>query len=342
MSLEKIGALPKVELHVHLEGAMSAERIAHLAAEAGEPLPRPQELLFEFQDFADFIGSLSLWCGLVRNAEHAAQVAYDLADQLARNGVAYAEALVTPVYWPGLDRESLVEGICAGFQRAHEDGLSDCRLVVSLDRGQAVDDAMTLVEWLGGKRLERVVGLGIDGDEVAAGRTGERFAPAFARARELGLGLTAHAGESSGPEGVEDALDLLRVARIDHGVRAAEDGELLARLARERVPCNVCPTSNLLLMYPDMDAHPLRAMIEAGVRVTISTDDPEPFRVSINDELALVADHLNWGIDDLIRATGHAIDAAFCDDGRKAALRSDLAGFAESVASPARRQPSHG
>jgi adenosine deaminase len=176
-------------------------------------------------------------------------------------------------------------------------------------------------------RNPRIVGLSIDGNEQAAGRTGPRFAHAFAKAREAGIATTAHAGESSGPEGVWDALDLLRVNRIDHGVRAAEDPKLLARLAREEIVLNVCLTSNLVLLYPSIELHPLRKLLEAGVHATVNTDDPELLGITLTSEWAKVASLCGWTREDAVATTRRAIDAAFCDEAKKRELRVELESY---------------
>jgi adenosine deaminase len=336
LDLATLRALPKVELHVHLEGSFSPERIAALAEAAGVALPRPPDQLFQFTDLGDFLSLLDLWCGLVRTPEQVYEIANDFAVRLAGDGIAYAEVMVNSTHWSSVGFEDLIEAVDAGFQRAREDGMADCRVLVSLLRGQTAAEAMQIVEWMGTRQLPRVAGLSLDGNEVVAGRASARFAAAYARAAELGFGLTAHAGESSGSEGVRDALDLLGVSRVDHGVRAVDDPVLLQRLADEGIACNVCVTSNLSLIYPDIDSHPVRRMVDAGVPVTINTDDPEPLDIDLNDEVALVAGHLGWGIEDVVGSTRQAIDAAFCDADRGRELNAMLDEF---LAGLARSQP---
>jgi adenosine deaminase len=326
--MDMIKALPKVELHVHLEGSFSAERIVALAAKTGEPLPRPVDRLFEFDGLSEFLRLLDWWCGLVRAEDDAEELAYDFARYLATDGIAYAEVITNPTHWLGLPLAPLVTAFGAGFERAHAEGHADCRLNLSILRQQTAEDALALVEWMGRVRPARVVGLSADGNEAEAGRTGERFAPAYRLARELGFGVTAHAGESSGPEGVWDAIDLLGVSRIDHGVRAAEDHNLLRRLADDQVTLNVCVSSNLALVYPDLNSHPIRTLVGAGVPVTINTDDPMLLGVSLTGELELAARHLGWDLPDLATATHQAVDAAFCSAEDKARLHAAVTSFA--------------
>jgi adenosine deaminase len=266
---------------------------------------------------------------MIRSPEDLESIAYEFARGLSEQRVSYAEVIVNPTHWSRhwtLDR--LTAALVVGFERAAGDGLADCRLLLSLLRTQSGDAAEGLVDWMIANRNPRIVGLSIDGNEQAAGRTGPRFAHAFAKAREAGISTTAHAGESSGPEGVWDALDLLRVNRIDHGVRAAEDPELLVRLASEEIALNVCLTSNLVLLYPSIERHPLRKLVEAGVRVTINTDDPELLGITLTSEWAKVASLCGWTREDVVAATRRAIDAAFCDEARKRELRVELDSYA--------------
>jgi adenosine deaminase len=328
VSADVLGALPKVELHVHLEGAFAPDRISELAAEARERLPRPPDRLFEFAGLDGFLEFLDWTCGLVRNDVQAERAAYDFAARAHRDGTHYAEVIVNPTHWRAWDVSDLVTALSAGFDRAADDRLTDCRLLLSLSRTQTADDAMSLVRWMAKQRPERVVGLSIDGNEERTGRTGERFAPAFAVARAEGFGCAAHAGESSGPEGVIDALDLLRVHRIDHGVRAAEDPALVARLAGTGVPLDVCLTSNLMLgRYESLGAHPIERLLHAGVAVTVNTDDPSLMDTDLTAEFELASAHLGWSVEDAAARVRTAIDAAFCEPERASALHRALDGF---------------
>ena len=328
-SLEaRLAVLPKVELHVHLEGSFTAERIVELAGTVGEALPAPPEQLLGVGSLPELLARLDWWCGLVRTPEAAEAQAADLATRLAADGVVYAEVIVNPTHWAGLPRVELLDAVSAGFARAAAAGACDCWLLVSLLRSQSGEQALDLVGELERRPPARLVGLSIDGDETAAGPTGPRFAPAFARAGALGLGLTAHAGESSGPEGVVSALDDLGVSRVDHGIRVIEDPDATCKVLEQGTTLDVCLSSNLALLYPDLDAHPIRRLVAAGVSVTINTDDPATLGVSLSSELALATGHCGWGFEGAVAALGRAIDASFAGEARKAELRVALAGGA--------------
>jgi adenosine deaminase len=199
-------------------------------------------------------------------------------------------------------------------------------LCVSLLRTQSSDAAAELVDTLVALRHPRVVALSIDGNEAAAGRTGPRFAEAFRRAGAAGLRRTVHAGESSGPEGVRDAIDLLGADRIDHGVRAIDDPDLVQRLVDRQIPLGICPTSNLALgVYASIEDHPIDRLRRAGVIVSINTDDPVLLGASLVGEYALCAKTYGWS-DDILRALArNSIAASFADADVKARLTQALA-----------------
>jgi adenosine deaminase len=330
VSSADIRALPKVELHIHIEGTFAPSRIAELAAAADQEPPRALERLYAVDNLADFLETLDWVCGLVRDGPTAQQVAYDFARQAHDQGIVYAEVMANPTHWSGLSAPELLAALARGFDRAEADGLGDFRLLPSILRQQSATEASELVDWISRAGIDRIVGLSIDGNEADAGRTGERFAPAYAAAAGLGLGCTAHAGESSGPEGVRDAIELLGVSRIDHGVRCVEDQAVVALVLARGVTLNVCLTSNCTLLYGNMAAHPVGRLVETGVPVTINTDDPEILGVTLCSELELASDHLGWSLEDVAAAQRIAIDASFCSIATKAELHARLDHFVGS------------
>ena len=243
---------------------------------AGRELPRPAERLYDCsaEDLSDFLAFLDNICSFVGTPEELAEAAEHAALESGREHILYSEMILNPTHWPQFSVPEIIAAVTAGFDRAAAQGGADCRFTLSLSRTQTGAEAMALVEDMKAHRTHRLAGLSIDGNEALAGRTGERFRPAFLAAGAAGFGRTAHAGESSGPDGVRDALDLLEADRLDHGVRAAEDADLTARLVRERVPLNICLTSNLTLLYRRREDHPLRRLLDAGAVVTLSRDDP--------------------------------------------------------------------
>jgi adenosine deaminase len=323
-------ALPKAEVHLHLEGCFEASVIAQWAKLEGVALPRPQEDLFKFSGLADFLGFLDLACGLASTQERLVELSYGLCQRLADNGTGYADVIFNPTHWHAWHGRlgAMLEAIDAGFKAAEQDGLPTVGLCVSLLRTQSADAATELVESLIAMRHPRVVALSVDGNEATAGRTGPRFADAFRRAGAAGLRRTVHAGESSGPEGVWDAVQLLGADRIDHGVRAIEDAALVQMLADRQIPLGVCPTSNLVLgVYPSIQKHPIERLRAAGVRVSVNTDDPALLGASLVGEYALCRQAFGW-TDEVTRGVARtSIEASFANETVKASLLKALASW---------------
>jgi adenosine deaminase len=321
----QVRSLPKAEVHVHLEGCFEAADIIQLAAEVGEPM---RDLDVAGADLTTFLEVLDWTCGLVRTREQLARAAYRFAEREARSGVGYADLIVNPTHWSAWrDRlDAFVESLDNGLAEAEQDGLPPVGVCISLLRQQTAAEALELVEWILARRHPRVVALSIDGNEAAAGRTGPRFADAFRRAAESGLHRTVHAGESSGPDGVRDALEYLLAERIDHGVRAIEDADLVRELAERQIPLNVCPGSNVLLgRYADRVSHPLDTLRRAGVRVSINTDDPALMGHSLVSEYVDTAAAYRWDMTVVRDVALTSIDAAFCSDEVRQRLRASAA-----------------
>ena len=319
--------LPKAEIHVHLEGCLEPETIERLAEEAGERLPRPRDKLMQFADLSDFLRFLDWSCSLVRTADRLAEAAYAFSRRMAVSGAGYADIIVNPTHWTHWHRRvgEMIEALDRGFAAAEHDGLPSVGLCVSLLRTQTAAAATELVDLLIAKRHPRVVALSIDGNEATAGRTGPRFAEAFRRAGAAGLKRTVHAGELSGPEGVRDAIDLLGADRIDHGVRAVEDADLVALLAERRIALGVCPTSNMALgLYASMAEHPLDRLRRAGVAVSVNTDDPCLLGVTLPDEYARCVDAYGWSKDDVRAVARTSIEASFAHTETKTRLLTQL------------------
>jgi adenosine deaminase len=320
-------SLPKAEVHLHLEGCFEAAVIAQWAMLEGVALPRPQEDLFKFSGLADFLGFLDLACGLASTKERLVELSYGLSQRLSNNGTGYADVIINPTHWHAWHGRlgAMLDAIDAGFKEAEQDGLPPVGLCVSLLRAQTADAAIELVDLLTSMRHPRVVALSVDGNEAAAGRTGPRFAEAFRKAANAGLRRTVHAGESSGPEGVWDAVKLLGADRIDHGVRAIEDDALVNMLADRQIPLGVCPTSNLVLgVYPSIQEHPIERLRAAGVRVSVNTDDPALLGASLVGEYSLCRQAFGW-TDDITKAIARtSIEASFAHENVKVDLLKAL------------------
>ena len=326
-----IRKMPKLEMHIHIEGTFDKETVCGLAKSQGIQLPRPESSLFAFSDLAEFLDMLDWICSLVKDRQTARQIAYRFAEYAREQNIIYAEVIVNPSHWKHIAIGELSEGILEGFDEAYKDNLADCRLLISLRREQDTQSASDTVDWLLQHRHPRIIGLSIDGNEELAENSNERFAPLFAKCRNAGLKAAVHAGESSGPEGVIGALDMLKADRIDHGVRAIDDPDLLRRLKEGRVPLDVCFTSNVLSGVYTEDSHPLGRLYDAGINVNASTDDPHLFQITLCSELERIAERYSWDISTLLQLQYNALEAAFCNDADKASIRSRLDAFRQSI-----------
>jgi adenosine deaminase len=327
---QRLQSLPKAEVHVHMEGCFEPATLERWAVEAGIAMPRPRDRLFEFAGLTDFLHFLDWACKLANTEQRLAQLAYDFCRRLHDDGAGYADVIINPTHWSawrGRTKE-LIEALDSGFASAERDGLPPVGLCVSLLRTQTAHEAAALVEDLIDWRLPRVVALSVDGNEAAAGRTGPRFAEAFRKAGEAGLKRTVHAGESSGPEGVRDAIELLGADRIDHGVRAIEDESVIELLAERGIPLGICPTSNLILgIYSSMEVHPIDRLRRAGVSVSINTDDPSLLGTNLPREYEIARVAFGWS-DEIIRELAQtSVEASFANPATKARLKSALASW---------------
>lgn len=324
--LDRFRSLPKAEVHAHLEGCFEPLVLEQWAAEAGVPMPRPRDQLLKFTGLPDFLHFLDWACGLASTADRLAQLSYGYSQRLAASGAGYADVIVNPTHWGAWHGRvaEMIDAIDAGFVAAEQDGLPPVGLCVSLLRTQSAQDAAHLVDLLA-LRHPRVVALSIDGNEATAGRTCPRFEEAFRRAGAAGLRRTVHAGESSGPQGVWDAIELLGADRIDHGVRAIEDPRLVDVLAERRIPLGICPTSNLALgVYATMADHPIDRLRRAGVVVSINTDDPALLGASLEGEYALCSEAFKWSDDEVRALARNSIDASFANADIKGGLFQSL------------------
>ncbi len=325
-----IRLLPKAEVHLHLEGCVPLDAVGlDDPARAGVELD-PVTRAPRFRDLAQFLRLLDHSCASVDDGDRVERIAYEVTARAAADGVRHVDVIFNPVHWPAwrADLGAFVARLDSGFSAGEADHGVTAGLCLSLARTQPPAESVELVDWLLSARPARVVALSVDGDEAAAGRTGGRFAPLFGRARAAGMHTCAHAGESSGPDGVRDAVELLRAERVDHGVRAVEDPALVVELAGRGVPLGVCPTSNVRLrVVSSLASHPIERLRRAGVRVSVNTDDPLLFGTSLAGEYADCADVFGWDEGTLGAVARTSIESSFATPERKRELLSGLDRF---------------
>ncbi len=315
--------LPKADVHVHLEGCIPVDLLRRAALAQSAPVP----VFDNSGGLRGLLDHLDASCALMVDPGMVRELAYRFARRCTWDGIVTADLIVNPTHWPSWSGrlEAFVDALDQGFVEAEADGHPRVRLLPSLRRDQSAGDALDLVDTLIGLAHPRVVGLSIDGDEAVVGPTAEQFAPAFERAAEAGLHRAVHAGESSGPGGVRDALDLLLAERIDHGVRAVEDPDVVAELAERRIPLDVCPMSNVVAgLHPNLHAHPVDQLRRAGVRVALGTDDPELLGTDLTHEYHATSAAHGWDHETAAAVARTSIEASFASDVLKAELVARL------------------
>jgi aminodeoxyfutalosine deaminase len=325
-------AAPKAELHVHLEGAILPETLLALARRNGVALPYDTvEGLrgwFAFRDFMHFIEVYVAVTRCLRTIEDYELIAYEFGAEMARQHVRYAEVTFSPSThaWLGIPREVWFEGLTRGRKRAAVEFGVTINWIFDIVRDATATEKADYATGVAiDGRHDGVVALGLGGLED--GRPPEPFAPWFERARAAGLHSIPHAGELVGPESVWGALRALGAERIGHGVRSIEDPALVAHLAEQGIAIEVCPTSNVRLgIYQDYSAHPLRRLYDAGVTLTINSDDPPLFSTTLNDEVCTLAGPFGLEVDQIDAILLNGVRHSFLPEGERTALEAAFRG----------------
>ncbi|ABC21570.1 adenosine deaminase [Rhodospirillum rubrum] len=322
-------ALPKVELHLHIEGSLEPEMMVALAERNGLRLPYASveavRAAYDFQNLQDFLDLYYQGMAVLRTERDFEDLAMAYFQRAAAQNVLHAEIFFDPQGHTarGVALEAVIAGLTSARKRAEAELGVSSELILSFLRHLSEEEAFaTLEEAL--PHRDQFIGVGLDSSEV--GHPPAKFARVFARARAEGLRLVAHAGEEGPPDYVREALDLLAIDRLDHGNRALEDEALIERLIAEGMALTVCPLSNLKLrVVDDLGAHPLKAMLERGLKATINSDDPSYFGGYMLENMAAVAEALALETHHLRTLTANAIDASFASPARKAEMHARLA-----------------
>jgi len=327
MSLNSfIQSMPKVELHVHLEGSIRPETFLKLAQRHGIVLPADTvqglRLWYTFTDFDHFIEIYSNICKCIRTPEDVELVAREfLAGQAAQN-VVYSEVTYTPYSQylaSGLAFDEQLEAINRARQWAAKELDVHMGLVLDISRQLRPDEGLVTAEWAVQGMNDGVVALGLGGPE--AGNPPEKFVAAFDLARSAGLHSVPHAGEISGPESIWGALRVLKAERIGHGVNCLQDPLLVDELRRWQIPLEVCPTSNVCLkVVPDFASHPLPRLLAEGLLVTLNSDDPPMFNTTLTDEYLKAAAVFRFDVVTIEKLVFNALKVSFFPAEQKIAL----------------------
>lgn len=313
--------MPKVELHCHLEGSLRASTLVRLADHHGITLPtRNHHGLYRFADLAAFLRVYEIACGVLQTASDFALVTYEaLEDAAMSSNVRYREMFFNPTLHPGLSYASMLAGITDGIRAAEHDYGITARLIPSIYRQDPVSTAMEMVEAVVARPDDHVVGIGMDGDELAD--PPERFAAVYALAGRAGLHRGAHVAHDGPASFIETCLDVLGCERIDHGYHVVDDPVLMARL-RDSGTAFLCatPTPRLCGWPSAFDESPVKRMIDAGLTVTLNSDDPPMLHTDLGNEFQKVCNGWDLGAARAKQFVMDAIDAAWCDASERAAL----------------------
>jgi aminodeoxyfutalosine deaminase len=329
---------PKIELHVHLEATVQPETLLAIASRNGYRLPAAtvEELraLYEFRDFDHFIEIWILTTNCLRHEADFRQVVVDYAAQAKQHGAVYLEAIFSPIErtWRGVSWDEMFAGYCDGAQEARELHGVEVRLTPDVTRSASIDDGLTCVKYAAKYRDRGIVAIGLGGEEAVY--PPEPFAPVFAAARDEGLGSVPHAGEVVGPESIRGALNALAPDRIRHGIRAVEDPVLVRELADRGLVLDVTPVSNLRTgAVRTLEEHPLPELVGAGVRCSVSTDDPVMFDTDLTREYEVAC---SFGIEPRVFYDA-ALAGALCDHDTKERLQVVADDFDWAAAAPVAR-----
>ncbi len=331
-----VAGLPKAELHLHIEGSLEPEQMFALAQRnrIAIPFASVEELraAYSFSRLQDFLDIYYQGADVLRTEEDFRDLARAYFDRAAADNVVHAEIFFDPQTHTdrGIPFDVVMRGLLAGMAEAEEAHGLTSKLILCflrhLDEEAAFATLKMAEPWVGS-----LAAVGLDSSEV--GHPPEKFARVFARAGDMGLKRVAHAGEEGPPDYVRQALDLLHIDRLDHGNRALEDAALVERLAREKMTLTVCPLSNLKLCVVDhLDAHPMRAMLDAGLRATVNSDDPAYFGGYVNDNFRALAGTGRLGRDDFTTLARNSFLGSFLDEATIARHVASVDAYAKAPA----------
>lgn len=337
-SLESfIRSLPKVELHLHLEGSVRPGTLREIARRKGRLVQETEDWIeerrrqaFRYPQFGDFLNAFKLLSLLLETPEDYALATARLIEDLAAENVRHAELTLSVgvVFWKEQPLEAVFEAVAeAACEVSRRTGVSIVWIFDAV-RQFGPDQARRVVQSAARYREQGVAAFGIGGDEARG--PAETFVDVYREARDLGLHVTAHAGETAGPASVRHAVELLGAERIGHATSAARDAATLRLLVERRIPVEVCLTSNVATgVIGSIEEHPLPQFLEAGVCVTLNSDDPAMFATSLGAEVKIAAERFGLSREDLVRLAENAIRGAFLAEEERRALLDELRRAAE-------------
>jgi aminodeoxyfutalosine deaminase len=331
-----IAGMPKAEIHVHHVGSASPRIVSELAARHPGTVPSdPDELreFYTFRDFAHFIEVYLAVVDLIKEPEDVRLLTYEVAREMAAQNIRYSELTLTPYtsVLAGVPIEAYVEAVEDARTAAERDFGIRLRWVYDIPGEFGIPAAEATASYALRHAPDSLIGFGLGGPEIGVDRP--QFKPVFDMARAAGLHSVPHAGETTGPETIWAALGELGAERIGHGTSAVQDEKLLAHLVEHQIPLEVCPTSNIATRAVDrLENHPIKQMYDAGVLVTVNSDDPPMFNTSLNREYEIAADLLALDAAGVSGLAKNAVQASFMPDADKAALAAEVDDYLNDAA----------
>lgn len=323
-----IKALPKAELHLHIEGSLEPEQMFEMARRNNVSLPYASVAdirdAYAFNNLQEFLDLYYAGMSVLQTKQDFYDLTYAYLKRVHADNCRHVEIFFDPQGHTerGVAFADVIEGILDALAQGEADFDISSHLILSFLRHLSEEDAFKTLEQAK-PYYDRILGVGLDSSEL--GHPPSKFARVFAKANELGLKRFAHAGEEGPPEYVYEALDILKVDRIDHGNRSLEDGALVKRLCKEGMTLTVCPLSNLkLCVVDDLKNHPLKQMLKLGLSATVNSDDPSYFGGYLNDNYIQTADALDLSRDQIIQLVKNSFEGAYLDPNRKATLLAEL------------------
>jgi aminodeoxyfutalosine deaminase len=330
-TIEKfIAQMPKAELHVHLEGSVRPQTLLKLAQRHHAPLPADTieglKKWYTFQDFGHFIEIYMTISGCLRTADDIELIAREFLENQAEQNIVYSEVTFTP-YNQFLANRLGFQDQLAAVNRARAWGEKELGvrmgIIVDIPRSIKPAEGEIIADWVIEGHAAGVIALGLGGPEK--GNPPEKFQTAFDRVRSAGIPCILHAGETEGPKSIWSALQVADSQRIGHGVRAVEDAALLAYLREKQVPLEVCPSSNICLnVFPSMAEHSLPRLMEAGLYVTINSDDPPMFNTTLTNEFLNGHKSFGWGQDTIQQLVLNAVNVTLLSEEDRAAMNREF------------------
>jgi adenosine deaminase len=326
--------LPKAELHLHIEGSLEPEMMFALAQRNDIDIPFASaaevRTAYAFSNLQDFLDIYYQGMNVLRTEQDFYDLTMAYFRRIHADRVGHAEIFFDPQ--GHTDRGIAFATVADGILRAMHDADTELgitsELIMCFLRHLSEDAAFATLD-MAEPYLDRIIGVGLDSSEL--GHPPSKFAQVFAAARKKGLKCVAHAGEEGPPEYVREALNLLKIDRLDHGNRALEDDKLIARLRAERITLTVCPLSNLALcVIDDLERHPLKKMLDLGLSATINSDDPSYFGGYMNDNYSATAKALDLQTDDLVTLAKNSFRGSFLDEAAIAEAMQNIDNYAEA------------